>query len=80
MLQQNGIVECKNRHITKVARALMTKKNMPHFYKDTAIYAMKKTPTTIVHDVMPEKQYTCKKPNLSLHCICTCTRLAMNKT
>jgi hypothetical protein len=31
-LQQNGVVERKNRHIAKVARALMADKNMPHHY------------------------------------------------
>jgi len=31
-LQQNGIAERKNRHITEIARALMAEKSMPHHY------------------------------------------------
>ena len=62
--QQNGVAERKNRHIAKVARALMAEKNMPHHFWDeavnSAVYIMKRTPTAAVHDVTPEDKYTNK--------------------
>ena len=67
--QQNGVVERKNRHKAEVARALMTEKNMPHFYwteaVNTAVYIMNRTPTAAVHNVMPKEKYIGTKPNLS---------------
>ena len=59
----------KNRHMAKVARALMQEKNMPHFYwaeaVNTAVYIMNRTPTAAVHDVTPEEKYTGNKPDLA---------------
>ena len=50
-LQQNGVAEQKNRHITKVARALMTEKNMHH------CYWAKATSTCCVH--YEQNSYCC---------------------
>ncbi|MCO5586062.1 hypothetical protein L7F22_040001 [Adiantum nelumboides] len=58
-------------HITKVARALMSEKNMPSCYwakaASTAFYTMNKTPTIAVHDMTPDEKFTRKKPGVS-HC------------
>ncbi|MCO5577038.1 hypothetical protein L7F22_030860 [Adiantum nelumboides] len=67
--QQNGVAECKNRHITEVARALMSEKNIPPCYwaeaASTTVYTMNMTPTAAVHDMTPEEKFTEKKPNVS---------------
>ena len=48
MPQQNGVVERKNRHIVEIARALMSKKEMPQSFwvevVHTTIYIMNRTP------------------------------------
>ncbi|MCO5596320.1 hypothetical protein L7F22_050381 [Adiantum nelumboides] len=67
--QQNGVAERKNRLIAKVARALMSEKNVPHCYwaeaVSTAVYIMNRTPTAAVHNVMrPEKKFSSKKSDL----------------
>ncbi|MCO5569463.1 hypothetical protein L7F22_023175 [Adiantum nelumboides] len=66
--QQNGVAEQKNRHIVKVARALMIEKNMPHCYwaeaMSTAVYVMNRTPTAAVDTVTPEERFPGKKPDL----------------
>ncbi|MCO5548160.1 hypothetical protein L7F22_001618 [Adiantum nelumboides] len=62
--QQNGVAECKNMHIAKAARALMSEKNMPPCYWDEvasiAIYTMNKTPIVVVHDMTPEETFAGK--------------------
>ena len=67
--QQNGVAEWKNRHIAKVAHALMAEKNMPHSFwveaVSTAVYIMNRTPIAAIHDVTPEERFTGKKPDLS---------------
>ena len=67
--QQNGVAEQKNRHVAKIARALMSEKSMPHSYWDeavsTAVYIMNMTPIAAIHDVTPEEKYTGKKPDVS---------------
>ncbi|MCO5564845.1 hypothetical protein L7F22_018513 [Adiantum nelumboides] len=66
--QQNGVVEQKNRHIAEVARALMSKNNVPHCYwveaLSTAVYIMNRTPTATVHNVTSEEKLFGKKPDL----------------
>ena len=83
MLQQNGVVERKNRHIAEVAIALMTKKNMPHFYwakiANIVAYIMNRSPTIALHVVTPKEQQTCQKLDLSHMKVfgcnaCACTR------
>ena len=82
-LQQNGVAEHKNCHIAQVARALMTKRNLPHAYWAKAInivaYIMNRTPIVAIHNVMVKEKYTGKKPNLShmkvfgcIAYVCTC--------
>ena len=60
--QQNGVAKGKNRHIAKIAHALMSEKEMPQYYwaeaVHTAIYIMNKTPTAAIHDVTPEEKFT----------------------
>ncbi|MCO5557528.1 hypothetical protein L7F22_011094 [Adiantum nelumboides] len=67
--QQNGVAECKNKHIVEVAQALMSEKNMPPCYwaeaASTAVYTMNKTPTATVHDMTLEEKFTGKKPDVS---------------
>lgn len=66
---QHGVSQQKNRHIVEKARTLMAKKNMLHSYwtkaMTTTLYIMNKTPTKAMHDVEPEKKYTCKKQDVS---------------
>ena len=42
---------------------------MPHCYwveaVSTGVYIMNKTPTTVVHDVMPEEKFSGRKPDLT---------------
>ncbi len=67
--QQNGVVERKNRHIVKIARAMLNEKNLPNYFwakaVATAIYIMNRTPTTAVHGMTPEEKFTGKKPDVS---------------
>ncbi|MCO5581630.1 hypothetical protein L7F22_035519 [Adiantum nelumboides] len=67
--QRNGVAKRKDMHIAKVARALMSEKNMPPCYwaevASTAVYTMNKTPTAIVHDMTLEEKFTGKKPDVS---------------
>ena len=67
--QQNGVAERKNRYIAEVARALMAEKNMPHHFwaeaVNTGVYIMNRTPTDVVHDVMPEEKFFGRKPDLT---------------
>ncbi len=67
--QQNGVDERKNKHIAKVARALMVDKSMPHHYWAeaivTAVYIMNRTPTTVVHGMTLEEKYSGRKLDLS---------------
>ncbi|MCO5603077.1 hypothetical protein L7F22_057221 [Adiantum nelumboides] len=66
--QQNGVAHRKNRHIAKVARALMSEKNVPHCYWIEAVsivvYIMNKTPTAAVHNLIPEEKFSGKKHDL----------------
>ncbi|MCO5581705.1 hypothetical protein L7F22_035594 [Adiantum nelumboides] len=66
---KNGVAERKNKHIAKVARALMSEKNMfPYYWTEAAsvaVYTMNKTPTTIIHDMTLEEKFTGKKPDVS---------------
>jgi hypothetical protein len=67
--QQNGVAERKNRHITKVARALMVDKSMPHHYwaeaVATLVYIMNRTPTITLHGMIPKEKYSGRKLDLS---------------
>ena len=67
--QQNGVAKRKNRHIAKIAPALMSEKNMPkHFWAEamhTTIYDMNKTPTPSIHDMTLEERYTGVKSDVS---------------
>ena len=67
--QQNGVAERKNRHIAEIARALMSERNLPHYYwaeaVHTVVYIMNKTPTAAVHGVTPEEKFCGRKPDLS---------------
>ncbi|MCO5586696.1 hypothetical protein L7F22_040638 [Adiantum nelumboides] len=67
--QQNGVVECKNRHIAEVAHALMSEKNMSPCYwieaASTTVYTMNRTPTIAIHDMAPKEKFIVKEPNVS---------------
>jgi transposase InsO family protein len=67
--QQNGVVERKNRHITKIAHAMLNEKNLPNYFwaeaVATTIYIMNRTPITVVHGMTPEEKFIGKKPDVS---------------
>jgi transposase InsO family protein len=67
--QQNGVIERKNRHIAKVARAMLNEKNLPNYFwveaVATAIYIMNRIPTTKIHGMTPEEKFTSKKLDVS---------------
>jgi transposase InsO family protein len=67
--QRNGVAERKNRHIAKVARAMLNEKNLPNYFLAEAVaivvYIMNQTPTAIVHGMTPKEKFTCKKPDVS---------------
>ena len=67
--QQNGVIERKNKHIAKVARALLNEKNMPNYYQveaiATIVYIMNRTPTIVVHGVTLKEKLIGKKPDLA---------------
>ncbi len=66
---QNGVAERKNMHIAEITRAMLNEKNLPKYFwveaVTTAIYIMKRTPTTIVHGMTLEEKFTSKKPDVS---------------
>ena len=61
--------ERKNKHIAKVAQALMFEKNVPHTYwagaVSTIVDIMNRTPIAAMHDVTLEEKFTGVKPDLS---------------
>ncbi|MCO5570287.1 hypothetical protein L7F22_024005 [Adiantum nelumboides] len=67
--QQNGVAECKNKHIVEVAHALMSEKNIPPCYwievASSVVYTMNKTSTTGVHDMTLEEKFIGKKLDVS---------------
>jgi hypothetical protein len=67
--QHNGIAKRKNRHITKITRAMLNEKNLPKYFwaKVVAIviYIMNRTPTTTVHGMTPKEKFTSKKLDVS---------------
>jgi hypothetical protein len=67
--QQNGVVEKKNMHITKIASAMLSEKNLPNYFWAeaiiTIIYIMNRTPTTTIHGMTSEEKFTSKKPDVS---------------
>jgi transposase InsO family protein len=67
--QQNGVVKRKNKHITKITRAMLNEKNLPNYFwveaVATAMYIMNRTPIVTVHGMTPEEKSTCKKPDVS---------------
>ena len=67
--QQNGVAERKNKHIPKIARALLSEKDMPKYYwteaLHTVVYIMNRTLTVGIHDMTPEEQFTGIKSDVS---------------
>jgi hypothetical protein len=67
--QQNGILERKNKHIAKIAHAMLNEKNLPNYFwaeaVATTVYIMNQTPTTIVHGMTFEEKFIGKKPDVS---------------
>jgi hypothetical protein len=67
--QQNGVVERKNMHIAKIARAMLNEKNLPNYFWVEAIaiviYIMNRTPTVVVHGMTFEEKFTGKKTDVS---------------
>ena len=67
--QQNGVAERKNRHITEVARALMSEKDMPKYYwveaVHTVVYILNRTPTAGIHDMTLEERFIGIKSDVS---------------
>jgi len=67
--QQNGIVERKNKHIAKIARAMLNEMNLPNYFwvevVETVIYIMNRTPTVAIHGMTSKEKFTGKKPDVS---------------
>jgi len=57
--QQNGVVERKNRHITKIARAMLNEKNLLNYFWSEivtiVVYIINQTPTTAINGMTPKK-------------------------
>jgi hypothetical protein len=66
---KNGVVERKNRHIAKIARAMLNERNLPNYFwveaVATTVYITNRTPTTIVHGMTPKEKFTSKKLDVS---------------
>ncbi len=56
-------------YIVKITRAMLNEKNLPNYFwaKVVAIvvYIMNQTPTMVIHGMIFEEKFTCKKPNVS---------------
>jgi hypothetical protein len=56
--QHNGIAERKNKHIAKVACAMLNEKNLPNYFwveaVATTVYIMNRTSIAIIHGMTPE--------------------------
>lgn len=65
IVQQNGVVERKIRHILKIARALVFEKDMPcKFWVEamfSAVYIMNWSSTAAIRDVIVEEKFTGKR-------------------
>jgi len=66
---QNGVFERKNKHIVKIACAMLNEKNLPsNFWVEavaTIVYIMNRTPTTTAQGMTLEEKFIGKKPNVS---------------
>ncbi|KAJ9672937.1 hypothetical protein PVL29_026268 [Vitis rotundifolia] len=55
--QQNGVAECKNRHLVETARTILLHSNVPfRFWGDavlTACYLINRMPSSVLHDRIP---------------------------
>ena len=69
MPQQNGVAECKNRHILEVTQCMMNEKHMSKSYwakpVNTAVYLMNRSTTSGVHEITPHEKYFGNKLDLS---------------
>jgi transposase InsO family protein len=67
--KQNRVAERKNKHIAKIARAMLNEKNFPNYFwaeaVATVVYIMNRTPTVVVHGITPEQKFTGKTPDVS---------------
>jgi len=68
-LQQNDVVERKNRNILKIARSMLKTKKMPKdFWVDTvdyAIYLSNRCPTKSLNYMTPQEVWSRRKPSVS---------------
>jgi len=59
--QQNGVNERKNKHIVKVAHAMLNEKNLLNYFwvemVVTTVYIMNRTPTVAIHGMTLEKKF-----------------------
>ena len=67
--QQNGVVECRNRTITEMARAMLEHRNVPRKYwaeaVSTAVYLLNRSPTLAVNHKTPEEAWSGRKPRIN---------------
>jgi hypothetical protein len=57
--QQNGVVERKNTHITKITCAMLNEKNLPNYFWSEivtiVVYVINQTPTTTINGMTRKK-------------------------
>ena len=64
--QQNGVVECKNRHLVETVRTLLLHSHVPFcFWGDvvlTAYYLINRMPSSILHEQIPHSLFFPTQP------------------
>ena len=67
--QHNGVAERRNRTILNMARSMMKRKGMPHYFWGeatfTAVYILNRCPTKRLQGYTPEEAWSEKKPSVS---------------
>ena len=69
MLQQNGVVERRNRFIIEMTRCMLYEKNLPKKFwaeaANTAVFLQNRLPTKAVKNQTPFEDWYGRKPSLN---------------